>query len=145
MTQVRAIKEREEVYAVLQWMNELTPKPEENWVFANGTLEAEKHRTEWCVAGSTNRCMRGGRSSESMKIQGTREGPERPREGSNTFGKKKGHDIVRRVDRIGEDLIWCRKCSVYARQRLGPKWVSMQNLTNWTCEGVKVPAKKMDI
>ena len=25
------------------------------------------------------------------------------------------------MDRQGEVLIWCRKCSVYARQRMGPK------------------------
>ena len=29
--------------------------------------------------------------------------------------------MVRRVDRHGEALTWCRKCSGYARQRLGPK------------------------
>ena len=32
-----------------------------------------------------------------------------------------GHDLVRRRDRQGETLIWCRKCSGYARQRIGPK------------------------
>ena len=32
-----------------------------------------------------------------------------------------GHDMVRRVDRQGEVLIWYRKCSGYARQRVGPK------------------------
>ena len=31
------------------------------------------------------------------------------------------HDFVRRVDRQGETLIWCRKCSGYAKQRMGPK------------------------
>ena len=31
------------------------------------------------------------------------------------------HDLERRVDRQGETLIWCRKCSGYARQRMGPK------------------------
>ena len=29
--------------------------------------------------------------------------------------------MVRRMDRKGEVLIWCRKCSGYARQRIGPK------------------------
>ena len=29
--------------------------------------------------------------------------------------------MVRRMDRYGEVLIWCRKCSGYARQRMGPK------------------------
>ena len=31
-----------------------------------------------------------------------------------------GHDVVR-LDRQGEVLIWCRKCSGNARQRMGPK------------------------
>ena len=35
-----------------------------------------------------------------------------------------GHDLVRRVDRQGDVLIWCRKCSGYARQRMGPKLVN---------------------
>ena len=30
------------------------------------------------------------------------------------------HDLVRRLDRQGEVLIWCRKCSGYATQRMGP-------------------------
>ena len=29
-----------------------------------------------------------------------------------------GHDMVRKVDRQGDVLIWCRKCSGYARQRM---------------------------
>ena len=29
--------------------------------------------------------------------------------------------MVRRMDRQGEVLIWCRKCSEHARQRMGPK------------------------
>ena len=32
-----------------------------------------------------------------------------------------GHDLVRRMDRQGEVLKRCKKCSVYARQRMGPK------------------------
>ena len=35
-----------------------------------------------------------------------------------------GHDLVRRVDRQGEVLIWCRKCSGNARQNMGPKLMS---------------------
>ena len=31
------------------------------------------------------------------------------------------HSMVRRVDRNGEASIWCRTCSGYARQILGPK------------------------
>ena len=32
-----------------------------------------------------------------------------------------GGDLVRRMDRQGEVLIWRRKCSGFARQRMGPK------------------------
>ena len=32
-----------------------------------------------------------------------------------------GHDLVRRMDRQGEVLIWCRTCSGYAKQRMRPK------------------------
>ena len=31
-----------------------------------------------------------------------------------------GHDMVRRMDRQGEVLIWCRKCFGYARKSMGP-------------------------
>ena len=32
-----------------------------------------------------------------------------------------GHDLVRRVNKQGEVLIWCRKCSGFTRPRIGPK------------------------
>ena len=32
-----------------------------------------------------------------------------------------GQDLVRRMDRQGEVLMWCRKWSGYVRQRMGPK------------------------
>ena len=32
--------------------------------------------------------------------------------------------MVRSMDRQGEVLIWCRMCSGYARQRMGPKLVN---------------------
>ena len=35
-----------------------------------------------------------------------------------------GHDLVTRVDIQGEVLIWCRKCSGNARQRMGPKFMN---------------------
>ena len=49
------------------------------------------------------------------------------REDSNHKLKKRGkshvggHDMVRRFDRHGQALIWCRECSGHARQRQGPK------------------------
>ena len=35
-----------------------------------------------------------------------------------------GRDLVRRVGRQGEVLMWCRKCSGHARQRMGPKMLN---------------------
>ena len=35
-----------------------------------------------------------------------------------------GHDLVRRTDRQGKVLIWCRKCSGYARQGMGLKLIN---------------------
>ena len=63
------------------------------------------------------------KSSKYMKVPGKCTGPKCL---SSCFGKWKkrhlgGHDLVRRMDREGEVLIWCRKCSGYARQRIGPK------------------------
>ena len=42
------------------------------------------------------------------------------------LGKRQlgGHDLVRRTDRHGEVLVWRRKCSGFARQRMGPKLVN---------------------
>ena len=59
-----------------------------------------------------------------MKMSGRCTGPK-----SKSLGKWRrrqlgGHDLVRRMDRQGEVLIWCRRCSGYARQRMGPKLVN---------------------
>ena len=54
-----------------------------------------KHRTEWCA--------------EANRYEKWR---------SFHLGC---HNLVRRMDRQGEVLIWCRKCSECARQRMGPK------------------------
>ena len=106
--------------------------------------EAKKHRPEWCAAANTYRCMRCGRSGKHVKMQGKSEGPkwlredskpELARSGTSHLG---GHDMVRRVDRNGEALIWCRKCSGYARHRLGPK------LTN-QCTTEKLDTKEFGI
>ena len=91
MAQVRAItiqQKREEAHAALycaatlhilveEWNDyeELRPKPKAKWVFENNTGEAKKHRTEWCVAANEYRCVRCGKSSKHMKMQGACEGP----------------------------------------------------------------------
>ena len=51
-----------------------------------------------------------------------RTGPKNLSTNVGTWGKRYvgGHDLVRRVDRHGGVLIWWRKCSGHARQRMGP-------------------------
>ena len=70
----------------------------------------------WCVAANKYRCMRCGRSNKNMKMQGECEGPKWLKENSkHKLGRWNkthlgGHDMVRRVDRNGEAVIWRRKC-----------------------------------
>ena len=114
-------REREEVFAALQYAasfhflveewkdcGELKPKPEEKWIFVDKKSEETKHRTEWCAEADKYRCMRCGRGSKYMKMPRKCTGPK-------LFSKRRrhlgGHDLVRRMDRQGEVLIWCRKCS----------------------------------
>ena len=58
-----------------------------------------------------------------MKVPGRCTGPKFLSKSSGKMERRHlgGHDLVRRMDRQGEVLIWCRKCSGYARQRMGPK------------------------
>ena len=92
MAQARAgtvQQEREEVFAALQYAasfhclveelqdcEELEPKPQEKWTFANKKGKAQKHHTKWCAIAHKNRCVRCGRSSKNMKMHGTCEGPK---------------------------------------------------------------------
>ena len=123
-------QEREEVYAALQcaasfhclvekWKDceELKPKPKEKWIFVNKKSEGTKRRTVWWAEADRYRCVRCGRGSKYMKTPGR---CTRPQLLSKSLGKW-SHDLVRRIDRQGEVLIWCRECSGFARQRMGPK------------------------
>ena len=89
--------------------------------------EAKTHRMEWCAAANQHHCMRCGRSSNKINIPGTCDGPRWLDSDSNHKLKRwrnkhlGGHDMERRVDRHGEAVVWCRKCSGYGRCRLGPK------------------------
>ena len=113
-------QEREEVCAasfhclVEEWKHceELKPKPQEKWIF-----EETMHRTEWCVEANKYRCMRCGRGSKCMKIKGKCTGPKYLSKKLVKWRKRHvgGHDSIRRVDRQGEVLIWCRTCN--ARQK----------------------------
>ena len=129
-------QERELVYAALQYAasfhclveewkdcEELKPKPKEKWVFVDKKREETKHRTEWGADANKYRRIRCGRGSKYMKMPETCTGPKYLSEHLGKWRKRHlgGHDLVRRVDGQGEVLIWCRKCSGYARQRMGPK------------------------
>ena len=109
---------------------ELKPKPKEKWTHVDKKGEGKKHRTEWSAAANKYNCMRCGRSSNNVNMKGTCEGPKWLGKDSNhkfkRWGKAHlgGHFMLRRVDRHGEALIWCRKSSGDARCRLGPKLMS---------------------
>ena len=77
-----------------------------------------------------------------MKVPGKCTGPKYL---SICFGKWEkrhlgGHDLVRRMDRQGEVLIWSRKCSGYARQRVDPK---LRNCCKLEQVGIKEYGKKI--
>ena len=57
-----------------------------------------------------------------MKMPGKCTGPKCFSKMLEKWGKRHlgGHDLVRSIDRQGEMLIRCRKCSGSARQRMGP-------------------------
>ena len=128
--------EREEVYVALQYAasvhclveewkdcEELRPKPKEKWSFVDKGSERMKHRTEWSAEADWYRCMRFGKGSKYMEMPGKCYGQKFL---SKRLGKWRsrhlgGHDLVRRMYRQGEVFIWCRTCSGYARQRMGPK------------------------
>ena len=128
-------QEREEVYAALQhaasfhclveeWKDcdELKTKPKEKLTVVDQKREETKHRTEWCAEANKYRCLRCGRGSKYMKMKGKCTGPVCL---SENFGKMEkaitlgGHDLVRRVDRQGEVLIRCRKCSALCEAKNG--------------------------
>ena len=61
-----------------------------------------------------------------MKMPGKCTGPKNVSENVGQWRNAHlgDHDLVRRVDRQGEVLIWCRKCSGHARQRIRRKLVN---------------------
>ena len=92
----------------------------------DGRVPAQEDRMEWCAEADRYRCMRCGRASIKMKMPGKCTGPKFLSK-SLEKGRRRhleGHDLVRRMDRKDEVLVWCRKCSGYARQRMGPKLIS---------------------
>ena len=61
-----------------------------------------------------------------MKMPGTCDGPKFLSKRMEKLSRRHlgGHDLVRRMEEWCEVLKWCRKCSRYARQRMGPKLVN---------------------
>ena len=47
-----------------------------------------------------------------------------------------GHDLVRRMDRQGVVLVWCTKCSGYARQRMESKLMNVASRNRWVPKGM---------
>ena len=82
-----------------------------------------KHRTEWCAEADKYRCMRCGSGSKYVKISRKCTGTKLLSKSLGKWGRRQlgGHDLVRRMDRQGEVLIWRRRCSGHARQRMEPK------------------------
>ena len=129
-------QEREEVYVasqyaasfsclVEQWKDceELRPKPKEKKVFVEKKSENTMHQTEWCADANWYRCMRCGRGSKHMKMPGKCTGPKFLSKSLDKWGRRHlgCQDLVRRMNRQGGVLIWCREWSGYARQKMGPK------------------------
>ena len=126
-------QEREEVYAALQYAaglhclveewkdcEELRPKPKEKWVFVEHKSEIVKHRTEWCAEADKCRCMRCGRGSMYMKMPGKCAGPQVPTKSLAKWRRRHlgCRGLVRKMDRQGDVLTWCRKC----RFMRGKEW-----------------------
>ena len=110
---------------VEEWKDceELRPQPKEKWSFVDKKSEGTKDRTEWCAKANRYQCMRCGKGSKYMKMPGRCDGPKFLSKKLGKFRSRQlgSHDLVRRMDRQGEVRIGCRKCSGYARQRMGPK------------------------
>ena len=76
------------------------PQAKEKRIYVDKKREEAKPRTEWCAAASKCRCMRCGRGSKHMKLQGTCTGPkilgnnfgnmEKATYGRTRYGQKNG-------------------------------------------------------
>ena len=81
-----------------------------------------------------------------MKMPRRCTGPKNLSTNVGTWGKRYlgGHDLVRRVDRQFEVLIWCRKCSAHARQRMGQTLMNCCKMLEGIriLEDGRVPAKE---
>ena len=55
---------------------ELRSKQKEKWIFVDKRRERMKYRTEWCAEANKYRCIRCGKGSKYMKMQGRCDGPK---------------------------------------------------------------------
>ena len=80
-------------------------------MFVERKKEEMKHRMEWCAEADGYRCMRCGRGSnheDARKMHRTKTIVKKfGNMGKTSFGRS-CHDLVRRMDRQGQVLIWCR-------------------------------------
>ena len=132
-------QERGEVYVALQYAasfhclaeewkdcEELKPKPKEKWIFVDKKSEETKHRTEWCAEADQVSMY------EMWKRKQIYEDARIDVLDQNSCQKvwANGEGAIWEVMTwseewtAGEVFIWCRKCSVFARQRMGPKLVN---------------------
>ena len=136
-----AQQEREEVYAALQYaasfhclveewkgLQELSShsrkKSGSSWTKKS---EETKHRTEWCSDAEARKMYR-------IKILVQKFGKLE----QTTFGRS-------RLDRQGKVLIWCRKCSGYARQRTGLKQLNCCKLEPMGTQGYGRMLKRIQV
>ena len=119
-------QEREDVYAALQhaasfhcsveqWKDcdELKPKPKEKWFFV------EKNKGDKASNGMV--CGSRQVSVHEMRKRKHIHEDAKKMHRSEILVKKFGKMVKTTFWGHGEVLIWCRKCSAYARQRMGPK------------------------
>ena len=96
------------------------PKPKEKLYFVDRRRERVMHRTEWCAEANKCRCMRCGKGSKYIKMTGRCEDQNSCQKKLGKWRSRHlgGHDLVRRMERQGEVLIWCRMCSGDGHQRI---------------------------
>ena len=90
---------------------ELKPKPNEKDIFVNKNWKPRtigRSGMEQRVHIAASDVHRGGRRTPTTLKRWSK-------------AHSGGHDMLRRVDPNGEALVWCRKCSGYARCRLEQK------------------------
>ena len=87
-------------------------------------VEAKSHRTEWCAAANKYRCMKYGRSSKKMKMQGTCEGPR-------WLGNNSNHKLNGKGTAHLGDTTWCEDRLQMAMLKCGAESVRVARGVVW--------------